>query len=124
MKKTIILVCTILACGCVAYGQYKPTQKDLGNDCMTENQKLGTWKEVTVRDDGSNSRTTNSSNTYGASVGGEYKAVNASVNGSANYSHSNGNSNTYSSGTSIEYKDIRCVEDKNANLPQQTPVRW
>jgi len=115
----------LVLCG-MCFAQYKPTNKDVGNDCTTQQGTLGTWKEVTVRDDGSRSHTTSSSSSYGGTVSGGYesKATGVSINASGSASSSRGNSNTSSSGTSVEYKDIRCVEDQNAKLPQQTPIRW
>ncbi len=42
----------------IANAQYKPTEKDLGKDCPTENGKLGTWKNFTVteKQDNTNSK--------------------------------------------------------------------
>ena len=30
--------------------QYRPTQKDVGKDCTTENGKLGVWRKVKVEE--------------------------------------------------------------------------
>lgn len=131
MKRIALLATTILLC-LTASAQYKPTQKDLGKDCTTQNGKLGTWKNVTVREQVSNNNTNtnNSSSSYntGISAGANAGTKSAGVNigGSYNSSNSNGStrSNSSTTTTTREYKDIQCVEDKNAKLPQQSPVRW
>lgn len=120
MKKFILMAVTILCTSFVINAQYKPTQKDVGKDCTTQNGKLGTWKNVRVEDGSNNSRSNSSGSSSSASIGGEYGGFNGSVSGSSSSSKSS------SSGSSekITYDDIRCVEDKNATLPQQSPVRW
>lgn len=119
-----------------AFAQYKPTEKDLGNDCTTENGKIGTWKQVTVTESSNNTDTRG--NAYSnANTGSVGVSANASmgtknnkveVGASASYQNSNTNStsktNTQSTTTTRTYQDIQCVEDKNANNPQMTPVRW
>lgn len=116
----------------IAYSQYKPTQADVGKDCRTENQKLGTWQNVRVTETYSNGNTQSNTSSYGhssqvqagGSVGSSKAGASVSVGGSSSNSNSYGNSNTSSRSVSRSYDAIECVEDRNANLPQQTPVRW
>lgn len=127
---TIALLCGL--CSMAAFAQYKPTEKDLGKDCATENGKLGTWKQVNVteRSENSNSRgnSNSTSNTGSVGVSAKAKVGIGEVGASASYQNTNTNSqsNTKSTSTSTtrSYQDIQCVEDKNANLPQMTPIRW
>lgn len=122
MKKLFCLCAFVFSLSVFnANAQYKPTEKDLGKDCTTQEGKLGTWKKGVARDDsGSNYNSSSStSGSAGFSVGNkEVGSVSASG------AHSNTSSQGRSTGSSFEYEDIRCVEDKNATLPQQTPVRW
>ncbi len=104
----------------MANAQYKPTQSDIGKDCTTENGKLGTWKNVHVEDGTSNSSSREAGVNGSASL--QIGTKNNNVGGSIGGSYSNSKSN--SSSEKISYDDIRCVEDKNANLPQRSPVRW
>jgi len=128
-KMMLVLFCSFSA---LAFAQYSPTERDLGRDCATQDGKLGTWKEVTVTETYSNSGTQTRSNTssqnFNASAGAEYKVGGAKVSGSVGYGNGNSNTNSTSNSstnsTSRSYKDIQCVEDKNANNPQYTPVRW
>lgn len=137
MKKKILF--TVLFCGIssiAAFAQYKPTEKNLGNDCTTENGKIGTWKSVTITEkyENTNSRGNANSNsntgTVGvstnASVGTKTNNVNVGANASYQNSNTNTSSNSRSQSTSTTrtYQDIQCIEDKNANLPQRTPIRW
>ena len=117
----------------LSFAQYNPSRNDLGKDCATQDGKLGTWKEVTVTETYSSTegstRSNSSSQNFNASVSAEYKATKkASVSGTAGYdngsSRTNANSNSSTNTTTRSYQDIQCVEDKNANLPQYTPVRW
>lgn len=131
MKKISILLCSFLFCLTVN-AQYNPTKKDIGKDCTTEQGKLGTWKEVTVTETYSNKsgNSSNNSSTHNVGVSGQasgtYKVVELSVGGNYGYSNSNGSTQSKSTEntTTRTYNDIQCVEDKNAKLPQQSPVRW
>ena len=100
-----------------ARAQYRPTQKDVGDDCTTQDGKLGTWKNVRVEDVVGNEY--ENSNTTSGSGG-----VNISGVASGSISTSDTNSRNTSNSEKISYDDIRCVEDKNATLPQRKPVRW
>lgn len=131
MKKMIFSVLLFMSCT-VLYAQYKPTQSDVGKDCTTQNGKLGTWKNVTVTESGSgtssaviNNTSTNSIGVNG-NVGVSVKGADVGVGGNYEHSRTTGTSNSSSTTTtqSITYDDIRCVEDKNATLPQQSPRRW
>lgn len=130
MKKLMLLAFCSLSV--LSYAQYSPTKNDLGRDCATQDGKLGTWKEVTVTEtystSGSQSRSNTSSQNFNASAGGEYKMGGAKVSGSVGYgngsSNTNSNTSTSTNSTSRSYQDIQCVEDRNANNPQYTPVRW
>ena len=104
-----------------ASAQYKPTQKDVGNDCTTHDGKLGTWKNVRVEDNRTDGYGRNS--TTSGSIGGSIGSKDVGSI-SASGSHSSTNSQSSSTSEKISYDDIRCVEDKNANLPQRSPVRW
>ena len=126
----LLLFCSMSV---LSFSQYNPTRNDLGKDCATQDGKLGTWKEVTVTETYSSTegstRSNSSSQNFNASVSAEYKATKkASVSGTAGYdngsSRTNANSNSSTNTTTRSYQDIQCVEDKNANLPQYTPVRW
>ena len=120
MKK-ILLTAAIVCMGTfVTYAQYKPTQADVGKDCTTQNGKLGTWKNVHVEDGASNSSSRGSQE--GGSLSGKFGTEGTNVGLSINSSQSRSRSS--SSSEKISYDDIRCVEDKNATLPQQSPVRW
>lgn len=121
MKKLFLLAAMLLGISVCANAQYKPTKRDLGNDCTTENGTLGTWKEVTVTDrtGDRNQGTTNWDANGNVSFGSE-KSSKLEVGGSYGESRTRENSRD----ESITYEDIRCVEDKNAKLPQQTPIRW
>lgn len=139
MKK-IALTIALICFGFAASAQYKPTENDLGKDCATNNNKLGTWKKVTISEQviGSNSQGTGYSNGVtssagvNANVGSEIgtKKAKVSANVSTNMSvqgsntSSTTNTNTQTTTTTRTYEDIQCVEDKNANLPQMSPVRW
>lgn len=122
MKKLFLLAVIILGINVCANAQSKkPTKEDIGKDCVTEDSKLGTWKEVTVTEH-SGSKSSESSN-WGVNGGlsvGVKNAAEVSVGGS----YGESKSRERSSDESITYQDIRCVEDKNANLPQMSPVRW
>lgn len=131
MKKIMLLL--FCSMSVLSFAQYNPTRNDLGKDCATQDGKLGTWKEVTVTETYSSTegstRSNSSSQNFNASVSAEYKATKkASVSGTAGYdngsSRTNANSNSSTNTTTRSYQDIQCVEDKNANLPQYTPVRW
>lgn len=138
MKKNCFILALVLGMSSLtAFAQYKPTEKDLGNDCATENGKLGTWKKVTVTETSGNSNSTgvSNSNSNTGTVGvnakagvGVGKSTKVEVGANASYQNSNSkttsNNNTQSTTTSRTYDDIQCVEDKNANNPQMTPVRW
>lgn len=104
-----------------ANAQYKPTQKDVGNDCTTHDGKLGTWKNVRV-EDGRSDGYGNSNTTSGSISGSVGSKDMGNVSGSV--SHSNSNSRNSSASEKVSYDDIRCIEDKNATLPQRSPVRW
>lgn len=120
MKKLFLLAAMLLGISICANAQYKPTEDDLGKDCTTENGKLGTWKEVTVTDrTGDRNQGTSNWDSYGEGQAG-YNDSHVRVGGSYGESKTRENSKE----ESITYEDIRCVEDKNANLPQQTPIRW
>lgn|GEM_PF-4020541 len=122
MKKVIFSVFVLagIFCAIDANAQYKPTAEDIGKDCTTQNGKLGTWKEVNVKDSRENNYSNSNSNSFSGSASASIGS--ASIGGNASHSRSNSQGN--SRGEEISYKDIRCVEDKNATLPQQTPVRW
>lgn len=120
MKKIAILLMMVCGFTLSAHAQYKPTQKDVGKDCTTQDGKLGTWKNVRVEDGASNQDVRSNSSSNSVSAGGNYGVANGNVSGSSSSSRSN----TSSSSEKITYDDIRCVEDKNATLPQQSPVRW
>ena len=133
MRRTLLLFAVFAGlCSTSAFAQYKVTEKDLGNDCVTEDGKLGTYKQVTITESVGNtsSRGNSSSTSQSGNVGvsGEYKKAGVSVGASASYgnSSSNSSSNTSSQSTTTTrtYQDVQCVEDKNANAPQMTPVRW
>lgn len=122
MKKIIVslvMVFGITLCAEAQY-QYRPTQKDVGKDCTTQDGKLGTWKNVRVEDGTSNQN----SNSYSSSGSASGKAKYGGFEGSISGSSSSSRSSSSSSSEKISYDDIRCVEDKNATLPQQSPVRW
>lgn len=129
MKRTILLFALFAGLfSTSAFAQYKVTSKDVGNDCLTEDGKLGTYKQVTVTE--RVDRTSSSGNSSSTSSNGNV-GVNASVagvGGSASYGNSRSNSSSNSSSqtttTTRTYEDVQCVEDKNANAPQMTPVRW
>lgn len=119
MKKIAILL--MMVCGlALSAHAHKPTQKDVGEDCVTQEGKLGTWKNVRVEEWSSTETTKSNSSSSSATAGGNFGVVTGNTSGSSSSSKSN------SSGSSekITYDDIRCVEDKNATLPQQSPVRW
>ena len=120
MKKVLLTVVIVCMGTFVVCAQYKPTQADVGRDCTTQDGKLGTWKNVRVEDGASNSSSRGSQG--GASLSGKFGTKDNNVGLSGNYSQSQSRSS--SSSEKISYDDIRCVEDKNANLPQQSPVRW
>lgn len=130
MKKLMLLFFCSLSV--LSFAQYNPTRNDLGRDCATQDGKLGTWKEVTVTETYSTSENQNHSNTtsqnFNASAGVEVEAYGTTISGSASYdngsSNTSGSSNSSTNTSSRSYQDIQCVEDKNANLPQYTPVRW
>jgi len=137
MKKHIFALVLLLGMtSLTAFAQYKPTEKDLGKDCATESGKLGTWKQVTVTETTSSSNTRGNSNSNGntgtvgvnASASAGTKTNKVEVGASASYQNSStntsSNSNSRSTTTTRTYQDIQCVEDKNANNPQMTPVRW
>lgn len=120
MRKLFVLMTALFICN-LANAQYRPTQKDVGNDCTTQDGKLGTWKNVRV-EDGRSDGYGNSSTTSG-SINGSVGSNNiANISGSV--SQSNSNSNNSSASEKVSYDDIRCIEDKNATLPQRSPVRW
>ncbi len=123
MKK--LLISTFMLIGLFitlnASAQYRPTQKDVGNDCTTHDGKLGTWKNVRVED--SKSDGYGNSNTTSGSMGGSVGNKDIG-NVSGSVSQSNSNSRNSSESEKVSYDDIRCVEDKNATLPQRSPVRW
>lgn len=120
MKKIIVTVALLIASISVTYAQYKPTKADIGKDCSAQGGKLGTWKEVTVEERSGNSSSFSTNSSGSMSVGADAKVVKGKVSGSV----SAGKSSSSDTSETIRYNDIRCVEDKNANLPQQTPVRW
>lgn len=125
MKKVIrmsIVLCFSFVCAINISAQYKPTQNDLGKDCTTQDGKLGTWKQVRVEDGGSHSYEQKNSFTGqgGMNLGGQKSPV----NGGVSLSTTDSNSRSSSKSEKVTYEDIRCVEDKNATLPQQSPVRW
>lgn len=130
MKKIMLLL--FCSMSVLSFAQYTPTKDDLGKDCATHDGKLGTWKEVSVTETysstGSQTRSNSSSQNFNASAGAEYKSGKVRVSGDVGYgngsSKTNSNSNSSTNTTSRTYQDIQCVEDKNANLPQYTPVRW
>ena len=132
MKKTLCILSMFIGLCTIANAQYKPTEKDLGKDCPTENGKLGTWKNVTVteKQDNTNSNNYSSSNTSSVSasanisVGTKKTNVGASVTVGTSSTVGGSKTSSTTSGTTRTYNDIQCVEDKNANLPQYTPVRW
>lgn len=132
MKKIVCVLSLFIGLCSIANAQYKPTEKDLGKDCATSNGKLGTWKEVTVteKQDNTNSRNYSNSNTSSVSgsanvsVGTKKNNVGASVTAGTSSTAAGSKTSSTTSGTERTYKDIQCVEDKNANLPQYTPVRW
>lgn len=104
-----------------ANAQYIPSKDDVGKDCTTQDGKLGRWKEVTVTEKQGNDygQTSSTSVSGGGSLGSSNIG---SVSASGAYSNSNSRGSSKSE--EISYDDIRCVEDKNAKLPQQTPARW
>lgn len=132
MKKIVGVLSLFIGLCSIANAQYKPTEKDLGKDCATSNGKLGTWKEVTVTEKQgnansgtySNSNTSSLSATTNASVGTKTNNVGVGVTTGTSSTATGSKTSSKSSGTERTYKDIQCVEDKNANLPQYTPVRW
>lgn len=137
MKKNFFILALILGMSSLtAFAQYKPTEKDLGKDCATENGKLGTYKQVTITETRTNTNSTGNSYsnsnsgsvTGNASVSAGTKTNNAQVGVSTSVQNSNSNSrsntNAQSTTTTRTYNDIQCVEDKNANNPQMTPIRW
>lgn len=131
MKKYVFVAMLLMSCTCMN-AQYKPTQKDVGKDCTTADNKIGTWKNVTVTENVSNTKigSQNSTSTQSLGVSGKVNAnlgvASGSVSGSSNNSNSYGTSNSSSTTntTTRTYDDIQCVEDKNANLPQRSPKRW
>ena len=115
-----------------ASAQLKPTQRDVGNDCVTEEGKLGTFKNVHVEET-VNSKYENSNTTSrsieggvgveaGAGIGSDKTSASGRI--SASDAKSSNTSNSSGKSEKISYDDMRCVEDKNANIPQMTPVRW
>lgn len=137
MKKLFFLLALILGTtSFTAFAQYRPTEKDLGNDCATESGKLGTWKQVTVTETSNNTNTRGNANSNGntgtvgvsanASAGTKTTKVEVGANASYQNSRTNTTTNTNSQSTTTTrtYQDIQCIEDKNANNPQMTPVRW
>ncbi len=127
MKKNIFSILFLLVCTNVC-AQYEPKKSDIGKDCATENGKLGKWKEVTVTEkiEGSTNRSTSTSNTINGGLNGNIGTKSVGVSGSVGVSNSSGtnNSSSTTNTSSRTYKDIQCIEDKNANLPQRTPIRW
>lgn len=122
MKKLLIAVFMLggLFMATEAKAQYKPTKKDIGKDCTTQEGKLGTWKNVRVED--GSAKNQGESRTNAGTIKGSVGVKAGSASGS--YSHSGTNSRGTQKSEKISYEDIRCVEDKNATLPQRSPVRW
>ncbi len=137
MKRFLFMALLAMGVTFSASAQLRPTTEDIGKDCTTEDGKLGVWREVTVTEtvSYSNSESSSSSSSSGISANasastsfGNSKigSVEASVGGSVENSW--GNSQSYGAGSTNSethsYKEIMCKEDRSANLPQQTPVRW
>lgn len=123
MKKYLIAMLAAAGMLCISEveAQYRPTQKDVGKDCTTENGKLGVWRKVKVEESVGN--TYGNTNSTSGSVGGSLGNSNVgSVSGSV--SHTDSNTRGTSNSEKLTYDDIHCVEDKNATLPQRSPVRW
>ncbi len=123
MKKYLIAVLAIAGMLCISKvkAQYRPTQKDVGKDCTTENGELGVWRNVKVEKTVGNSY--GNTNSTSGSAGGSLGNSNiGSVSGSV--SHTDSNTRGSSNSEKLTYDDIRCVEDENAKLPQRSPVRW
>ncbi len=122
MKKIVLTILAIV-CMSVYANAYKPTQNDIGEDCTTENGKLGTWKNVRVEEEYNNSNSRGTSESGSITIGGRFGTRDSYVEGNISGSGSSSNSSTSGKSEKIIYDDIRCIEDKNANLPKQSPVR-
>lgn len=120
MKKILLSMVILFGGVMFASAQYKPTQSDVGRDCTTQDGKLGTWKNVRVEDGASSSSSRGDEHSGNASI----KIGTSDFNVGGGYGYSTSSSSSSSSSERISYDDIRCVEDKNATLPQQTPIRW
>lgn len=124
MKKMIVTALFVMGIGICSFAQYTPTKADIGKDCTTENGSLGTWKQVTVTESRGNSNSWSSTNSSSAGVNASVGFSGTSVGVSGNTGTANTRGNQTSTTTTRTYKDVQCVEDRNAKLPQQTPIRW
>lgn len=125
MKTLIIaLVCTlgfIASANAQTGNYYRPTKEDIGKPCVSENgNPNSTYREVTVSETTSTGYQTGSSLSTSGSVKVDGGVVEATAGIQGTDSHNRSSSKT----ETITYNDIRCVEDKNANLPQQSPAGW